>query len=314
MIPRIAMLAASLLLGSFAAASPREDRTCQQRNFTAGADVLFYESCGSGSVVVIVPGGPGLDAAYMLPVARWLAADGRRAVLLEPRGTGASRAAISDGSRLTVAGSIADIEALRRSLGAERITILGHSFGGATAQAYAAAHPGQVEKLILLDSTGPDLRPKSQPLDGWRKYLKANELIDYDKARARGDLILAMKIKFLASFYHRDRGAAFVAEMPDSTINPDVAPLTVDYRKSFDVTRPGGRSDYRVVIVAGEIDWIRDSEPALRAAYPKARVLIVPHAGHFPWADAPSATRRALKAALSPEWVARASARHTIAW
>lgn len=298
MIPRIAMLAASLLLGSFAMASPREDRTCHQRNFAAGADVLFYESCGTGPVIVIIPGGPGLDAAYMLPVARWLAADGRRAVLLEPRGTGASRAAIGDGSRLTLAGSIADIEALRQSLGVERITILGHSFGGATAQAYAAAHPGQVETLILLDSTGPNLRPTPQPLDGWRKYLKANELMDYDKAREHGDLILAMKIKFLASFYHRDRGTAFVAEMLDSMINLDVAPLTADYRKSFDVMRPGGRSDYRVVIVAGEIDWIRGSEPALRAAYPKARVLIVPHAGHFPWADAPSATRRALKAAL----------------
>ncbi|MEO8670334.1 MAG: alpha/beta hydrolase [Tahibacter sp.] len=48
-----------------------------------------------------------------------------------------------------------DVYGAMRALGWERCTLLGHSLGGAIASVYAAAHPQQVERLLLIESLGP---------------------------------------------------------------------------------------------------------------------------------------------------------------
>src|SRR4029079_10279250 len=50
---------------------------------------------------------------------------------------------------------IADLEALRGRLGAQRIDLLGHSWGGYLAMAYAARHPERISHLALVDSAAP---------------------------------------------------------------------------------------------------------------------------------------------------------------
>jgi pimeloyl-ACP methyl ester carboxylesterase len=55
--------------------------------------------------------------------------------------------------------AVEDIEAVRAELGVERLTIVGVSYGTFLAQAYAAAHPDRVERLLLdsvLDVSGWD--------------------------------------------------------------------------------------------------------------------------------------------------------------
>ncbi len=53
-----------------------------------------------------------------------------------------------------------DIEALRLALGAERITLLGHSYGTELAMVYARRHPDAVERMILMGVVSPDLSLK----------------------------------------------------------------------------------------------------------------------------------------------------------
>jgi proline iminopeptidase len=268
---------------------------CRMDRVAAADGELAYRSCGRGDPVLLVPGGPGLDADYMLGLVQMVVALGYRAVLIEPRGTGRSRGAMGDGAQLTVAGSVADLEALRSALGAARVTLLGHSFGGAVAQAYAAAHPSRVSRLVLLSSAGPDFAPP-RPLDGWRARLPAADLAAYDAARKAGDRITAMRIKFRAGFFDSARARAFDAALLDSAIHLDLAPLAEDFRRHFSI-RPATRP-FPVAIVAGDIDWIRGDEARLAAAYPGASVRTIARAGHFPWIDAPQATRRVLRAAL----------------
>ncbi len=56
----------------------------------------------------------------------------------------------------TAADSAADIDAVRRSLGAPRIALLGMSYGSRAVMEYARRYPGNVERLILDSPVGPD--------------------------------------------------------------------------------------------------------------------------------------------------------------
>ena len=291
-MPTIAALLGALL----ATAAP--SHACQLHRTPALVGEIGYRDCGRGIPVLIIPGGPGLDAEYMAPVAKMVVGMGQRAILVEPRGTGASRAALGDGSQLTIEGSVADIEAVRRATGAKKIILIGHSFGGGVAQAYAAAHPQHVAGLVLLDSVGPSNRPPRARLDSWRLRAKPGELARYDDARAKGDRISAMRLKFRIGFYDRSRGDAFVAAIPDTAIRLDVAPLAKSYDQKFHINS-AQRAAFPVTLMAGDIDWIRGDEPALKAVYPGSRTIIIRHAGHFPWVDAPASFHRALRRVLT---------------
>ena len=49
----------------------------------------------------------------------------------------------------------ADLDAIRAALGLDHVAILGDSYGGMIAMAYAAAHPEHVSRLVLSDSGAP---------------------------------------------------------------------------------------------------------------------------------------------------------------
>lgn len=67
-----------------------------------------------------------------------------------------------------------DIEAIRRALGVPRVTLYGVSYGTKVAAAYAARHPGRVERLILdsvVTPEGPDTFQQST-FAGARRVLR----------------------------------------------------------------------------------------------------------------------------------------------
>lgn len=57
---------------------------------------------------------------------------------------------------------VEDLEAVRQKLGLTKFAMLGDSFGGFIAMAYASAHPEHVAKLVLSDSPGPKLHQSFQ--------------------------------------------------------------------------------------------------------------------------------------------------------
>ena len=58
---------------------------------------------------------------------------------------------------MTLQTVVEDLEALRQHLKQDRLVLLGHSWGGMLAMAYAVAHPERVDRLILIGSGGPTL-------------------------------------------------------------------------------------------------------------------------------------------------------------
>lgn len=122
-----------------------------------GGVKIWYEVRGSaaGTPLVMVNGGPGFDHTYVLCSDAWdTIAKRRRVVLYDQRGNGRS-GALDKSQSCTLADQIADLDALRARLGAKRIDLLGHSWGGYLVMAYAARHPDRVAHLIIADSGAP---------------------------------------------------------------------------------------------------------------------------------------------------------------
>ncbi|HET9940390.1 MAG TPA: alpha/beta hydrolase [Candidatus Eisenbacteria bacterium] len=125
--------------------------------FKQGGATIWYEVRGKegGRPLVMVNGGPGFDHTYVLCSDAWdTLAKKRRVVIYDQRGNGRS-GALAAGQSCTLADQIADLDALRAELKADRIDLLGHSWGGFLVMAYATRHPDRVAHLMIVDSAAP---------------------------------------------------------------------------------------------------------------------------------------------------------------
>jgi len=157
--PHIAFLGALLLVAtafSVSHAAPAKPSGAG-KTFTAGGATIWYEVRGGSGErpLIMVNGGPGFDHTYVLCSDAWdVLARSRRVVFYDQRGNGRS-GALKPNQSCTLADQVADLEALRKQLGAEQIDLLGHSWGGYLVMAYAARHPDRVAHLIIADSAAP---------------------------------------------------------------------------------------------------------------------------------------------------------------
>ncbi len=85
-------------------------------------------------------------------------------VFIDHRGCGRSKKTRQ--SDYTLENNIEDIEALRKYLGLQKISILGTSYGGMVAQGYAIRYPQNLDKLILVVTA-----PSHHALDEAKKNL-----------------------------------------------------------------------------------------------------------------------------------------------
>jgi pimeloyl-ACP methyl ester carboxylesterase len=111
---------------------------------------LWYESEGSGEPIVLIPGGPGDSHDYFHPYFSALS-NFNRVIYYDAFGRGKSDRA-KDPRDYTVDRDVEDLEGLRKALHLGKINVLGHSYGGMVAQAYALRYPDSVRRLILADT------------------------------------------------------------------------------------------------------------------------------------------------------------------
>jgi pimeloyl-ACP methyl ester carboxylesterase len=78
----------------------------------------------------------------------------RKVVLYDQRGVGRS-SPLAKGQSCTLRDQIEDLEAVRAQIGAEKIDLLGHSWGGILVMAYAARYPQHIRRLLMVDSGAP---------------------------------------------------------------------------------------------------------------------------------------------------------------
>jgi pimeloyl-ACP methyl ester carboxylesterase len=111
---------------------------------------LHYLIAGEGDPIVLLHGYA--ETSHMWrPLIAELAAN-HTVIAPDLRGFGESSIPESDYTKATMAN---DVYALVRSLGIERVKMVGHDIGLMVAYAYAAQHPTEVERIVLMDAFLP---------------------------------------------------------------------------------------------------------------------------------------------------------------
>jgi proline iminopeptidase len=160
-------LTAACSVTSFAQSPQSSLHPIQEGFVDSHGALIYYEAVGRGTPLVIVHGGPGASHDYFLPYLLPLMRS-NKLVFIDERGSGKS-SKFEDPKQYTIANMVEDIEAVRQALGLGRISLLGHSFGGALVEAYALKYQKNLSHLIL-GSTFASTRELNDALAG----MKAN--------------------------------------------------------------------------------------------------------------------------------------------
>jgi proline iminopeptidase len=165
--------------------------------------LIYYMTVGRGAPLVIVHGGPGASHDYFLPYLLPLARH-NRLIFIDERGSGKSQK-LEDPAGYTVENMVEDVEAVRQGLVLGKITLLGHSYGGVLAQAYALKYQNNLTHLILCstfpstaqmnqvfvkikEKMAPELRAR---IDAAEKEGLFGHGKDYEKNRYTNDYMIA---------------------------------------------------------------------------------------------------------------------------
>ena len=271
--------------------------------------LIYYKTVGRGAPLVIVHGGPGASHDYFLPYLLPLARR-NRLIFIDERGSGRSEK-LDDPAGYTVENMVEDLEAVRRELGLGKISLLGHSYGGVLAQAYAFKYQGNLTHLLLC-STFHSTRAlndvfrrmkEAMPAD-LRGRINAMEKAglfghgkDYEKNRYTDDYMKAAWGEgYFPYLYQRH---------PDPNYNPtDTGNTSWDlYREMWgshgefiidgnlvSVEYADRLSAIRVptLITAGDHD---ESDPSIARTMhdriPGSKLVILPQSGHMTFVDQP---------------------------
>jgi proline iminopeptidase len=248
-------------------------------------------------------GGPGYSGDYLTDVFTHVAQHAR-AVLLDQRGTGQSRLKRLDSTTITLQKEIEDVDALRVALHVDRITLLGHSWGGQLAMAYAAAHPDHVAALILVGSGGPSLRSQDtigkklaarltpadrDSISAWSALATGPRRAEALREMARLDRKAYMYDVRKQPAVEREKGGASFDSRVSTLVFQDLERTHFDLSASLARLREQSSLPFPVLLIYGDADVIGvTTAPEISPLFPQAQKEIVPHSGHYPWIEAPS--------------------------
>jgi len=250
-----------------------------------------FVKVGKGPVLLLLHG-LGCDHTTWGPVIDSLA---RRYTVIAPDLLGHG---LSDKPRAdySVGGYANGMRDLLTCLGIDRVTVVGHSFGGGVAMQFAYQFPERTDRLILVSSGGlgsevsPFIRAITTP--GFHPVMGALTLPGVrhvGKVGLRG-------LSRLPSRYTRDLDE--VADIYESFKDPaarhairHVVRAVVDWRGQ--IVTMADRA-YLTQVLPMAVIWGRDDQviPVSHASLaaelaPDARVEVIPNAGHFPHKDHP---------------------------
>jgi pimeloyl-ACP methyl ester carboxylesterase len=261
---------------------------------TADGRALAYERVGEGPLLVCHPGGPGLSSRYLTDLGGL--ADRFTLVELDPRGTGGSTRPDDPGA-YRIEDYVADVEELRAHLGLERMLLLGYSHGGVVALAYAAAHPGRVERLVVVCGSARFHAEQEEATrqaverragEPWFERASAALALDPSDGASEEELRVALA-DMLPLYFHRwdARARAYAAEVASEVPNGDAMALWSKTYTAFDLRPQLPAVEAPTLVLTGEDDFVTGPVCAreVAALVPGAELAIFPECGHMLWVE-----------------------------
>lgn len=310
----VAMVALVLTAGIHTQTPPKGSSTTQAVLASEGVQ-LHARAEGAGRPLLVLHGGPGLSSSYLAPDLAFLT-DSYRVISYDQRGSGRSTL-VTDATRLTLDRHVTDVDAVRRHFGLERAILVGHSWGAVPAAFYARANAERVAALILVDPMPLRRVPWMERFAGnlrkWMDEATARRVEELAAARRNAaDPIVACRAYwaiFLRGYMANPHDPSATGRMrgdacndsPDALANAAVVARAAlgplgewDWRSEFRTT------DVPVLILHGSNDPIPlESAREWQQAFPRATLVSIEDAGHFPYVEQPAAFRRALDAFLA---------------
>lgn len=286
---RLHQLLALLALGIAPAELSGQSERMTQLPLGDGVVAYHVTGTGGGTPLVIINGGPGLDHRYLHISDVWRRfGPTRRVVLFDQPGTGQS-SPIGAQDTITIERVLDGIEAIRGALGAGRVHLLGHSWGGYLALAYAIRQPDRVSRIVLVGSAAPDwsstevLFPSLFPDSlargaAWRLDDPKGLQEDFRRHVYMGMQSPEARSRVLAKLdslpYNRRHGQLLVAQARAYDLKPLLAGIAVPTLVTT------GRYDANI---APRTSWL------IHRAIPGSRFAVFERSGHYPMFEEPDA-------------------------
>jgi proline iminopeptidase len=279
--------------------------------------MIYYTTMGRGEPLLIVHGGPGASHDYFLPYLLPLART-NKLVFIDERGSGRSEK-LEDVKQYTVEKMADDVEAVREELELGKISLLGHSYGGVLAEAYALRYPEHLSHLILA-STFASTREMNQVLAKIKSQMPP------------GDLALTNALEHAGLFGKGERwqhgrypdkyatlawGDGYFPKLYGARPDPNYDPQAQNTSTAWDLYREmwGSHGEFVIdgnlssveyldrlptikaptLILAGDHD---ECDPAMSremsAKIKGSKLVILPNSGHMAFVDQPELWNRSV--------------------
>jgi proline iminopeptidase len=258
---------------------------------------LFCRTIGKGNPLIVIHGGPGLTQDYLLPQMQKLARD-NFVIFYDQRGCGQSTGEVNVNT-ITIENFVNDIEKIRQSFGYDKVSILGHSWGGFLAMQYALTYPKQVDKLILANSMPASSEELSLFFNEWiyrmAPYKEELNVIYQSKDFQEGNKEIVehlYRLIFQTYCYNPEKAKHLNLRMPAtaSIKGSQVNAILQDnlLGKSFDLHQALRNLTHRTLVIHGDSDPI----PALTAQHiheniKGSKYILMKECGHFPYVEDP---------------------------
>ena len=250
---------------------------------------FVYESQGnSDDVVIVVHGGAGLPHEYFHPMLSNLSRFAKL-VYFDRRADTLSAKKLHGPASIDEMAD--DIDALRKTLGVDQVTLLGHSFGATIVLNYALRHPDNVKRLILVSAAAS----VENPSEGEKRILKtlsSFEMKAYSSTEGvKGAANPCERVRMRYSvlyphYFHKltpyefDRGMYTVYF---DALSKRVALASDD--GGADVRSQLGKIRVPTLVVAGrhDLETTPDQASELATGLPNSKLVMLEHSGHFPF-------------------------------
>lgn len=264
---------------------------------------INVETLGEGKPIFFFAGGPGNSHDYM---------EGNfghyyqthQVVFIDMLGRGMSDDA-KDVSEYSVQNDVHISEEVRKALGLDKITLVGHSYGTVVAQAYAIAYPDQVSGMVLINGfhSGENWQAncdsynhqaKTMFPEAWKKVDSLRDLGYVSSDSVFSKLYGSIPAKYC--YYHNTSLKQRAPKTPYRGWNSNVYYEIIGRDADFFVSGSMMDLDFRrelksltfpTLVIAGRYDMVSTPQYAIqyKKFMPQAEFVMFEQSGHNPYLE-----------------------------